>query len=458
MTGRHAGTCEADTLPAKTAPGTRASRAAGLPCESLWFALAFVLIYATLATLLFRHAPLLFSDLDRAFDADLGSWTIDLARPQGPHVRTRIHPLAVLLLNPLGSAIRAVLRASNVGLAARLAAQLLCAVAGGLAVGAFRALLARLDLSAPRARLWTLLFATSATQVVFSSLPESYAFSALSLLTVFVVAAGRRPAGWARLAAGVFAFGLTITNLVGVALARASDLDWRRGWRSLRTCAAHAVAVLLAASALSLVQRAVYPTAALFFVPQGAVQSYATAYLFVPETALEAADRFAGVVSHVGFACLAAPELQILDPQTPRVVARFADIAFLTPTPVSAVHWLLWSFVLFHAVRGTVSRGPDGATAGDDRSRRVVGALWLWLGFVVALHYAFGTWLFLYSGHWVFALVAVAAWGIEARPRPARRTATALLVVLVALQVAAQVGLVARLLAVFSGARPVADG
>ncbi len=452
MSRRHTDMSGTDTLPAKAAPGTHASRAARLGCESLWFALAFALIYAALAALLFRQAPFLFTDLDRAFDADLGSWTIDLARPQGPHLRTRIHPLSVLLLNPLGSAIRAVLRASNVGLAARLAAQLLCAVAGGLAVGAFRALLARLDVSAPRARLWTLLFATSATQVVFSSLPESYAFSALSLLTVFVVAAGRRPAWWARLATGVFAFGVTITNLVAVALARASDLDWRRARHSLRTCAAHVVAVLLTAAALSLVQRAVYPTAALFFVPEGAVP-YA-AYLFVPETTLEAVDRFAAVVSHVGFAGLAAPELQILDRQTPRAVVRFADVAILTPTPVSAVHWLLWAFVLFHAVRGTVSRGADGATAVDDRSRGVVGTLWLWLGFVVALHFVFGEWLFLYSGHWVFALVAVAARGIEARPRPARRTATVLLVVLVALQVAAQAGLVTQLLAVFSGARP----
>jgi hypothetical protein len=436
---------ETDTLPAETAAGALPSRAPGLRCESLWFALAFVLIYATLATLLFRQAPLLFSDLDRAFDADLGSWTIDLARPQGPHLRTQNHPLSVLLLNPLGSAIREVLRALNVDFAARLAAQLLCAVAGGLAVGAFRALLFRLHVSAPRARLWTLLFATSATQVFFSSLPESYAFSALSLVTVFLVAAGQRPAGWARLAAGVFAFGVTITNLVAVALARASDLDWGRTRRALRSCVAHVVAVVLAAAALSLVQRAIYPTAGLFFVPSPLAHLYSP-QLFVPETTLEAVERFAGVVSKVCFASLAAPELQILDHQGPLPLVRFARVAFYAPTPVSAAHWLLWSFVLIEAVRGAVSRGPGGSRAARGRSNGVVGTLWLWLGFVVALHSVFGTWLFLYSGHWVFALVAVAARGIEARPRTNRRAATVLLVVLVSLQVAAQTTLVTRLL------------
>jgi hypothetical protein len=441
---------EFEALPAGTPGRTHESGAAVHGRELVWFALAFVVLYAAVATLLFRYAPSLFLDLDEAFEADLGSWTIDLARPQGPHLRTRIHPLSVLLLNPLGSAIRVVLRAAGVGFAARLAAQWLCAIAGALAVAVFRVLLARTGVSTARARLWTLLFATSATQVVFSTLPESYAFSALSLVTVFAVAAGRRPAWWARLAAGVVAFGITVTNLVAVAVARMSGLDWRRAGRSLVTCAAHVGAVVLAAVGLSLVQRAVYRTAALFFVPGRDAGWYAS-YLFVPDTALEAVQRFAAVVSNVGFAGLCAPELQVVGRGNPHADVRFREIAVLAPTPLSAVHWLLWAFVLLEAVRGTLPRGPRDAASGDGRAGAVMAALWLWLGFVVALHYAFGNCLFLYSGHWVFALVAVAALGIEARPEAARRRATLLLVVLVILQIAAHAWLILRLLEVFRG-------
>jgi hypothetical protein len=438
----------ADTPPAEDPRRAHGSDPSACRRDALWFALAFVVLYAAVAMLLFRHAPRLFADLDEAFDADLGSWTVDLARPQGPHLRTPIHPLSILLLNPLGSAIRTVLRAAHVDLAARLAAQWLCAVAGALAVGVFRVLLARIGVGTARARLWTLLYATSATQVVFSTLPESYAFSALSLVLVFAVAAGRRPAWWARLAAGVLAFGVTVTNLVAVALARASDLDWRRAGRSLLTWSAHVGAVLLATAALSLVQRALYPTAPLFFAAGGLAGGYAS-YLSVPDTAGEAVKRLAGVVSHVGFAGLCAPALQLVGPASARGV-RFADVPLLTPTPLSAVHWLLWALVLFQAVRGTVTAGARGAPFAAGRASGVVAALWLWLAFVVVLHCVFGTWLFLYSGHWVFALVAVAARGIEARDDTIRRTATALLVVLVILQVAAHTGLVLRLVQVFS--------
>jgi uncharacterized protein DUF6080 len=449
-TGRQTEMGQIDALPAEPPVRRRESGAVAHGREPFWFALAFVVLYAAVATLLFRHAPSLFLDLDEAFDADLGSWTIDLARPQGPHIRTRIHPLAILLLNPFGSAIRAVLRAASVPFAARLAAQWLCAIAGALAVALFRVLLARTGVRTARARLWTLLFATSATQVVFSTLPESYAFSALSLVTVFAVAAGPRPSWWARLAAGVFAFGITVTNLVAVAVVRVSGLDWRRAWRSLLTCAAHVGGVVLATVGLSLVQRAVYPTAPLFFV-RGSAGSWYASYLFVPDTALEAVRRFAAVASNVVFAGLCAPEVQVVGRGEPHAGVRFKEIAVLTPTPLSAVHWLLWAFVLLQALRGSLPGRPRGAAPGDGGARGLIAALWLWLGFVVALHYAFGTCLFLYSGHWVFALVAVAAFGIEARPDAAGGRVSLLLVVLVILQVAAHARLILQMLQVFSG-------
>jgi hypothetical protein len=439
---------ETDALPAGSPGRTREPSAAARVPEAAWFALAFVVLYGAVATLLFQRAPGLFLDLDQVFEADLGSWTVDLARPQGPHLRTRIHPIAVLLLNPFGSAIRAFLRAASEPLAARLAAQWLCAVAGALAVAALRVLLARTGVSPGRARLWTLLFATSAAQVVFSTLPESYAFSALSLVVVFAVAAGPRPAPWARLAAGVFAFGITVTNLVAVAVARACGLDWRRAWRSLLTSAAHVGAVVLATLALSLVQKAVYPTAALFFVP-GHDASWYSVYLFVPDTAHQALQRLAAVLSNVVFAGLCAPEVRVLGRGAAPHAVRFNEIAVLGPTPLSAVHWVLWAFVLLLAVRGLLLRGWHEAASGDGPARGILTALWLWLGFNVVLHYAFGTCLFLYSGHWVFALVAVAALGIDARPEAARRGITLLLVALVLLQVAAHARLIRQLIEVF---------
>ena len=413
--------------------------------EALALGLVFSLLYLALAVTFFTKAPRLFAELDQAFDADLGSWTIDLARPQGPHERTQVHPISVLLLNPLGSALKALLRAAGIPLAARLAAALLCALAGGAAAGAFRVLLGRLGVGGGQAWLWTLLFGTSASQLVFSSLPESYAFSALSLVLVFAVAArpapalACRPLAACRLVAGVLSFGVTATNLVAVAIAAAAASGSRRLGGLVRRSASESGAVLLITAALALVQRAVFPTAQLFFLPRPVASGYSES-LFIPSTAAAALERLAAVASHVLFAGLAAPRLLVETSGARRIVVDFAPVALLEPTVVSLLHWLLWAAVLVHAGRGLACSRP----------RPIVLGLAGWLGFVCVLHLCFGTSLFLYSGHWVFAVVALAAVGSAARPEGGGRVLTAVLAVLLALQLLANGSVVREILRLFA--------
>jgi hypothetical protein len=414
-------------------------RFGGFRSEIMCFALVFGLAYGSLATLFHRKAPLLYGKLDRAFDADLGSWTIDLARPRGPHERTRIHPISVLLLNPAGSALRQPLRVAGAERTAWLASGLLCAVAGGFTVGAFRVLLARLGVAQWRARHWTLLFGCSATQIFFSAVPESYAFSALSLVLVFVVAARGNSSPLIRVAAGVFSFGITVTNIVAVGLTSATAAARRRPGGRLRAWTVEIGAVVLATAALSLAQRAVYPTAQLFFVPGPLPPGQAEAFS-VPPTAGAALARVATVASHVGFAGLAAPRPMVGVDRDGDTIIDFAKTALLTPTPAGAGHWLLWVLVLVQAGRGLARAAPTPATS----------ALALWLGFEAALHFFFGTSLFLYSGHWVFAVVALAAAGLEARPFGTPRVTAAALLALLGLQLAANAILVRQVLITFA--------
>src|SRR5512141_1060181 len=83
------------------------------------------------------------------FDADAKRVVHDLARHDGTHYRTKVHPLFVLLLNPLGLALKTVM------VRPRPAALLLNAAAGGAAAALFGALLRRLGVGAARALLWT---------------------------------------------------------------------------------------------------------------------------------------------------------------------------------------------------------------------------------------------------------------------------------------------------------------
>jgi hypothetical protein len=409
--------------------------------EALLFAAVFALVYAALAITFFTQAPRLFRHLDQVFDADLGVWAITLTRPGGRLPHYMVHPLITLFVLPWGIALRELLRWAGVHLAGRLAAGLLCALAGGAAVGAFRLLLDRLGVSAPRGRAFTLVFALSASQVVFSSLPETHAFSVLSLVLVFLVAATPgRPL--ARLAAGVFSFGITATGLVAVAL---THLDWKRYGRRAPLVAGRTVAlVLLLATALALVQTTVFAGARPFFLWQPLGTGYTTSVV-VPDSLPALGERAARLVTHMALVGLAAPRVTVT-PTDGRESVHFAPTAVPALRRAGVVHAACWGGLLALALWRL--RRVTGAT------RTVVIALLGWLAFVGLLHLFFGRSLFLFSSQWVFAVVAVVAVGL-ASPEEGRRgdrlvVAGALLCA--ALQALTNAALVADVLRVFSAA------
>ncbi len=409
--------------------------------EALLFTLLFTLAYAALASAFFTRAPRLFDHLDQVFDADLGIWTIALTRPQGPHGQNLAHPLIPLLLLPWGTALRELLRRCGVEMAGVLAAGLLCAVAGGATVGAFRLLLDRLGVGAARARAFTVVFALSATQVAFSSVPESYAFSALSLVLVFWTAAPPRRSLAARLLAGVFSFGVTSTNLVAVALAQ---LDWRRdGRRAPRVVACVVGPVVLAAAALAVLQQSLFPGARPFFLP-GPLGSGYTSSFVCPSSPHELVERTAKVAAHLIFVGMAAPRVTLDETRRPRVSLDFEASPFPALRPAGAVHAVFWGLLVAMALWGLRRDGKE--------AKGMLIALLGWLAFVGALHLCFGWSLFLYSGHWVFAVVALTAAGLEASAVGGEgRLADAAIVLSVASQAVANASLVADVLRAFSG-------
>lgn len=414
----------------------------GLHREALLFALLFALAYAALATTFFTRAPRLFDHLDQAFDADLGLWTIYLTRLSGPFFHNPVHPLIPLLLLPWGASLRELLRWCGVEMAGRLAAGLLCAVAGGATVGVFRLLLERLGVGSARARGFTLVFALSATQVVFSSLPESYAFSALGLVLVFWTAASPKRSPAARLAAGVFAFGVTATNLVAVVL---GHLDRRRdGQRAPGVALRSAGLVLLAAAALAVLQPALFPGARPFFLTGPLRGGYAMS-LVRPSSPRELAERTATVASHLVFVGLAAPHVTVDEVSRPRVSIDFEPSPIPALRPAGAAHAVLWGVLVATALWGLRRGGKE--------KRGVSIALLGWLAFVGTLHLFFGVSLFLYSGHWVFAVVALTAAGLEvsAAGGVGGRLIDAVVVLSAVLQAAANASLVADVLRIFSG-------
>ena len=400
-------------------------------------ALGFFALYLGWGLAFHLRSPRLFYYLDEAFDADIPSRIMDLTRPQGPHLRAQFHPLFVLLLNPIGVALRAGLRGLGVEASGRAAAIALSAAAGGGGVAVFSVLLRGLGLASLRVVLWSLVFGLSASQFVFGSLPESWIFSGLSLLVLFALGTRPRPPRDGLVVAGTAAFGMAVTNLAAAVLVRARWLvSESRVGRLVGGLARYLLLVLLATALLSALQSVVYPGASPFYRADPLAREDRQSFV----RNFELAERTGDLLAHLFFFDLTAPRLLVTETGTPRTTVDFPDPSLAALRPEGAVHAVLWTALLFLAGWGLL------------RMREPLPlALLLWLALQAALHLAFGTSLFLYSCQWTFAVVALVAVGTDRLSPP--RALDASLLALVGLQALANTAFLLEILRVFAEPR-----
>jgi Family of unknown function (DUF6080) len=404
----------------------------------------FWLLYLGLGLSFHFRAPRLFARIDLVFDADVPSRIIDLTRVGGAHYRTQLHPLFVLLLNPLGLLLRAGLHALGIEPAGRLAAIVLTSAAGAAGVALLFAWLRRASDSSSRSLLWTLLFGLSSSQMVFGSLPETFVFSGLSLLAVFVVVSDPDRSTAARLAASVACFGMALSNIGAVFLARADAL-WKGGRKAAIVAAAGlAVATVVITAPLAAFQLWLYPRTVPFYAWGGVARDDHLSF-FRPTSLGDALAHAADVGAHLVLFNLAAPRLEVQGAGTQFPTVDFPDPSWTAFRPVGLPHAGLWAVLLGLAAIGLI--------ASRDSLSPEVRAVGLWLAMNAALHSVFGVSLFLYSCQWTFAVVVLAALGTEAwvKGAPSRhRMVVAALALVVALQACANAQLFAELVSVFA--------
>ncbi|HEY7513719.1 MAG TPA: hypothetical protein VIC87_04550, partial [Vicinamibacteria bacterium] len=356
---------------------TRAARTDVLPVCGLL--LGFLALYSVVGVAFHRRAPMAFAYLDQLFDADVPSRIIDITRFAGPHHRTQYHPLFVLFLNPAGVLLKTLLRAFEVEQAGRLAAILLCAAAGALGVVAFFRLLRGNGLEVLTAAAWSVVFGLSASQVFFSVFPESWVFSTLALLLLF----GGEGRPVARVASGVLAFGMAVTNVVAVALAPPPGGDAEKR-SSLRPRAVFVLGVVAVAAGLSVVQTVVYTDTAPFWRVSGLGRDDRLSFVW-PSHPRDVVARISDLVPYFLEWNLAAPRT-VTQRDESRTVVDFPRGA--GPRPAGGFHAALWGALVAAAV-------VRAARTGSWR-RPLVAALALWTLALAALHLVFGTSLFLY--------------------------------------------------------------
>jgi hypothetical protein len=378
-------------------------------------------------------------EMDLLFNADVPRVIGDLTLVESKHYRTKVHPLFVLLLNPLGATLTLITRSPL------LSALLLSSLAGALCVLLARAFFERMGVGPPRSLLYSALLGASATHLVFGPVPETFVFAALSLVLLYLLAA-RHPGSLDYFVpAGVFALGMVTTNFVQSVVVFAFSASRGRLSRPvLRKLLAFGSLVLAWSAGLSMLQGVIYPSSVPFFLPDAYQEDLR--YLAPLDEPGALAERATRLLAHLFLYNLVAPA-----PHVWRTTTREGPwVSFDAPAePMSDPLFLIasgvWLFLLLWGLQRFLTR--------NDPWRPIQNSLAVCLLLNFFLHLVYGNDLFLYSANWTFLLVAWAALSlhpIEHAGGTAQRLRDMLLVSFLMLEVLNNGRFLGRLLQIYA--------
>ena len=336
-----------------------------------------------------------------------------ILKREASHSNTSAHPTFVLFHQPLGFTLANWVKSQNKGMpietARRYAARSMTVAAGALCVTGFFVTLLTLGLCRTRAALFSALFACSNTAIFFASIPETYVFSALGLIAIASHAIHRPSTheGW-WLASSLYAIGNLTSSVVQVGIwslcryaGQGSNLT-RVLWHSLRS---GLIAVLLLIS-LSLVQKAIYPSTTLFFLPKSVVGQSAWLTWENLKTPLHTSGI---VLQHLIHTNIVAPQ-PVRTTFNGQPMGSIEKGTWDTLRPAFPLH-AAWSLILLGGIGGLCRRSA--------LTPPVLAALGCLL-FSALFFAVFGNDRMLYSAIWTpFTLLLVAAgWETWLRTRP----------------------------------------
>lgn len=352
--------------------------------------LAVLLLLTGLSLSLSGLLPaLLHSKLNLWYSADIPRVIADLTDPAADHQRTHLHPLVVLLSLPFTQPLL------WLGASRSQAAQLLVSASGGLTGLALYAIARRLQLGVGEALLLVAAFTASAAFQFWWSIPETFPLGALSLTpALLLLSRGQhRPLSWVIASAASLA--ITVPNwLMGLL---ATTFSQRRRAAVRITATALAVVALLA-----VLQRQLWPSSSLFFLPAGvgAEQRY------LSRPSLERAGNFlfvtavAATPTSIAVAPVDLHDQPIAGP-TLTGVHSGSPITLLQPLRLlAASSWLLLLLI-----------GLRAWWAGSQRQLGLTALLFLLAQF--GLHLVYGEEPFLYAAHFVLPMLVLVALGLR---------------------------------------------
>lgn len=341
-------------------------------------------------------ATTIFNYMDPLLGADVERVVYDLTAPGAYHGYTAVHPLFVLFFNPIGAVLAEALGSKVT------AAVCLTSFIGALCVVVAHEFFRRAGVGVFNAVVYAAILGVSSAHIFFASVPETWIFAAIGLILVFTASSLYPGRAGPLIPAGVFSFAILIPNIFQGVIVHAVNI-WKS--KSLKGTLAKSCffvgAVLLCSSALSLLQKALYPSSQLFFLPN-VLYVRLTGYLWRFDQPAEVVLRIPRLLAYVfGFNFFApklsvtpGPSHKVCIPDIPYVA--FNEQAFHAFGVIAGVFWLvLLAWGGFNFFRFRREWTP------------ILTALFLWVLFNLFFFTIYGSCeLFIYSPNSTFAVLA----------------------------------------------------
>ncbi len=379
----------------------------------LWAALVLLVVFSSVYYMSGSAlaATPAFEENDVMFQLDTQRTVNDMTFYGGFHYRTKVHPVFVLMVNPVGEMLQRITGDPE------LAAVLLSSILGAAGIALFFLLVSTFLATTTTAFLLAVFFGVTSSQSLLSNIPGTSSLAVCSLLVTLIIFAYslRRKTvpliPW--ILAGVFSLGVTTTNIAQTGICFLLACQAARGEKSTRfpwmKAAIFLAAVLGITAVLALIQRAIYPTSVLFFLPEAYTEDVHYASLLIFQTPVEILRQlFRNFLAVNIFAPL--PVVFAMEGRSMPAISFTAASQYTIFGIAGLILWFsLWLTGLTESVRGMIGKASRQVS---ERGIFLAG-LSLCLLFNLVLHSFYGVEpngtieYFLYSGNFTLLVLGI---------------------------------------------------
>lgn len=340
--------------------------------------------------------------VDTYFEADNSYWLMYLGTDYShAKVLRAVHPYIYIMVRPLVWLLSPILNGDR-----QYTILLLSAIFGATSVFLFWKIVTRVVSNPTIAIFFTSIFAYSTSQLVFSSFPETYVYSVFGLLLVVYLLVSNA-SEWKTILAGIFLFGITITNFLQAAF---SYLIIKR---NIKDTIFYLVKVGPFCVLLAILNKLAYVNSSIFLFPSDFTRE--SIYVFSPFTmqSWKAIGRILSVFRTFFFYNILGPQPFIVGKGRADVSIQFFELSPGTYriseySPLSHLIVYVWAailgavciLILWNLFRRKIHNNIQWKII-------LIGIICIAINF--GLHFNYGTEIFLYSPDWTYALILVIA-------------------------------------------------